>query len=150
MTLTQAMDASKSAMSHEEECPSLTPTEGNPVTVAATSIKLPPLWSADPPHLVCPSWGPVRYMQDLCTKNYVQVCGQLLDTRVCLLQFGIICPSSSSWLSPLYMVPKRLLAIDNHMVLPTKSSYLTGTQSHIYRTSPFPCMVLVKSITELH
>ena len=42
------MEASKSVLSHEEEKPSLTPAEGNPVTIAATSIKLPPFWPADP------------------------------------------------------------------------------------------------------
>jgi len=42
------MDASKSDMSLEEERPSLAPAEGNPVTIAATSIKLPPFWPADP------------------------------------------------------------------------------------------------------
>ena len=42
------MDASKSILSHEEEKPTLTPAEGNPVTVAAASIKLPPFWPADP------------------------------------------------------------------------------------------------------
>ena len=42
------MDASKSGVSLEEERPSLTPAEGNPVTVAVTSIKLPTFWPADP------------------------------------------------------------------------------------------------------
>ena len=42
------MGALKSAVLHEEERSSLTPAEGNPVTVAATSIKLPPFWPADP------------------------------------------------------------------------------------------------------
>ena len=42
------MDASKSALSLEEEHASLAPAEGNPVTIAAASIKLPPFWPADP------------------------------------------------------------------------------------------------------
>ena len=42
------MDASKSALSLEEENASLAPAEGNPVTIAAASIKLPPFWPADP------------------------------------------------------------------------------------------------------
>ena len=46
MTRTQATNASKSVVSHEEERPSLTPAESNPVTVAATTIKLPPFWPA--------------------------------------------------------------------------------------------------------
>ncbi len=106
MTLTQALDDSKSAMSHEKECPSLTPAEGNPVTVAATSIKLPSFWPANPTSGL-PKLRPSLPHARSLYKNYVQVCGQLLDTRVCLLQFSIICPSSSSWLSPLYMVPKK-------------------------------------------
>ena len=144
------MDASKSAMSHEEECPSLTPAEGNPVTVAATSIKLPPLWSADP-HI----WFAQVEAQFATCKISVQKTMYKYVVNSLTPEFA--CYSSASSAPPpaagfhhFTWSPKRLLAIDNHMVLPTKSSYLTGTQSHTYRTSPFPCMVLVKSITELH